>query len=639
MSLPVPSLGEKQFAELFEEVRSLIPRYAPEWTDHNFSDPGITVLDLLAWLAEMQHYFLDQVTERTLQKFLDLLGVKPQPSSAAEVAVTFEVDGTTIGSASVEPGTRLIARDPTTSERIPFETTTPEFAVHAVELASVRTSTATGLVEQIAFAAPDGIHFYPFGERAVPGDRCYIGVADPHGALAQAVPDRFAFTLCPYDSDLPAVEPPGPGYVWPVELDWEVWTGSRWKAVVVEDETLALSRGGAVTLESIEDWRSGRPAEVQATADLFWVRATIRSGAYDIVPRLDAVLLNTCRARHAKTIRNEVHSSTGLPLQVVELVHAGVLEETVRVTVDGEEWTVVGDLDESGPLDPHLWVDWARGELRFGDGVHGRLPARGFENIELIEYVVGGGPAGNVRPGLLSAFDGVGIDGVTVANRFASSGGSSAESRADALDRARRERKAVTRAITSDDVDWLAMRTPGVRLRRTHVLASFHPRYCHVRMPGCLTVVVLPYRHGPGLAVPTANLLENVRRHLAESVPVTTDVHVVSPWFVRIDVDVRVVGEPRTHRATLATRIELALQTYLDPIEGGDEGNGWEFGRAVHYSDLVAIVGRVAGVESVVELSFHTDQLESGGRRIDLPKTGLAYAGEIRITVDASEAT
>ncbi|HKJ66391.1 MAG TPA: putative baseplate assembly protein, partial [bacterium] len=89
MALPVQNLDNQTFSELFEEARKLIPRYAPEWTDHNLSDPGITLIDLFAWLAEMQLYYLNRVTDEHYLKFLKLLGEAPVPARSARVNVTF----------------------------------------------------------------------------------------------------------------------------------------------------------------------------------------------------------------------------------------------------------------------------------------------------------------------------------------------------------------------------------------------------------------------------------------------------------------------------------------------------------------------------------------------------------------------
>jgi baseplate J-like protein len=73
MSLPLPNLDDRTFADLMEELRARIPSLCPEWTDHNPSDPGITLLELFAWLTEMLLYRINRVPEETVRTFLDLL--------------------------------------------------------------------------------------------------------------------------------------------------------------------------------------------------------------------------------------------------------------------------------------------------------------------------------------------------------------------------------------------------------------------------------------------------------------------------------------------------------------------------------------------------------------------------------------
>ena len=66
--LPIPVLDDEGFQEIWEQARSMIPRLAPEWTDFNQHDPGITFLELFAFLKESQQYHLDQIGPRNLQK-------------------------------------------------------------------------------------------------------------------------------------------------------------------------------------------------------------------------------------------------------------------------------------------------------------------------------------------------------------------------------------------------------------------------------------------------------------------------------------------------------------------------------------------------------------------------------------------
>jgi hypothetical protein len=83
MPLPVPSLDDMRYDDLLAEARALIPRSFPAWTDHNPSDPGITLLELFAFLVEASLYQLDRVPERTLLRFAELTGVRRAAGESA----------------------------------------------------------------------------------------------------------------------------------------------------------------------------------------------------------------------------------------------------------------------------------------------------------------------------------------------------------------------------------------------------------------------------------------------------------------------------------------------------------------------------------------------------------------------------
>lgn len=73
MPLQLPDLDDRKYADLVEEARRLIPTCAPEWTNHNPSDPGITLIELFAYLTEMLLYSLNRVTDDNVRSFLKLL--------------------------------------------------------------------------------------------------------------------------------------------------------------------------------------------------------------------------------------------------------------------------------------------------------------------------------------------------------------------------------------------------------------------------------------------------------------------------------------------------------------------------------------------------------------------------------------
>ena len=89
--IPVPNLDDRTWKEFVDEAIRLIPKYCPEWTNHNPSDPGITLIELFAWLMEMSIYRLNKVTDKNFLAFLDLMGIEQQPPQPAVALLTFDL--------------------------------------------------------------------------------------------------------------------------------------------------------------------------------------------------------------------------------------------------------------------------------------------------------------------------------------------------------------------------------------------------------------------------------------------------------------------------------------------------------------------------------------------------------------------
>src|ERR1041384_1625695 len=81
--IPPPKLDDRTFHDIVEEAISMIPRYAPEWTNHNPSDPGITLIELAAWMTDLLIYRLNQVPDKNYVAFLNLLGIQPRAPRGA----------------------------------------------------------------------------------------------------------------------------------------------------------------------------------------------------------------------------------------------------------------------------------------------------------------------------------------------------------------------------------------------------------------------------------------------------------------------------------------------------------------------------------------------------------------------------
>jgi hypothetical protein len=122
MPINPPNLDDRTHRDIMDELRRLIPKYCPEWTDHNPSDPGITLLELYAWLTEMTIYKLNRVSDKTYVALLDLVGMSlllPQP---AETYLTFNASPVLEKTTIIPAGTQVATSQTEAVESVVFET-------------------------------------------------------------------------------------------------------------------------------------------------------------------------------------------------------------------------------------------------------------------------------------------------------------------------------------------------------------------------------------------------------------------------------------------------------------------------------------------------------------------------------------
>jgi hypothetical protein len=119
--IPPPKLDDRTFHDIVEEAISMIPRYSPEWTNHNPSDPGITLIELAAWMTDLLIYRLNQVPDKNYVAFLNLLGIKLRAPRAAKALVRFQLtEGAT--KQRVPRGTQVSTPQATEEHTVTFET-------------------------------------------------------------------------------------------------------------------------------------------------------------------------------------------------------------------------------------------------------------------------------------------------------------------------------------------------------------------------------------------------------------------------------------------------------------------------------------------------------------------------------------
>jgi hypothetical protein len=92
MPLQPPTVDDRKYQDLLDEALARIPVHNPEWTNFNKSDPGVTIIEVFAFLTESLFYRANLIPNRNRTKFLSLLGMPLQPAFAARGLVTFTND-------------------------------------------------------------------------------------------------------------------------------------------------------------------------------------------------------------------------------------------------------------------------------------------------------------------------------------------------------------------------------------------------------------------------------------------------------------------------------------------------------------------------------------------------------------------
>ena len=123
--LPKSDLDDRTFQDLVEECILRIPRYCPEWTNYNPGDPGITLVELFAWLTDQMMMRFNQVPRRQYVAFLEMLGVRLQPPSPAHTEITFYLTSTLPDRYAIATGTEAATLRTETEEAIVFSTDRP----------------------------------------------------------------------------------------------------------------------------------------------------------------------------------------------------------------------------------------------------------------------------------------------------------------------------------------------------------------------------------------------------------------------------------------------------------------------------------------------------------------------------------
>ncbi len=617
----LPIIDDRTYQEIIDEARSRIPRYTPEWTDQNDSDLGMTMVQLFAWLTEMQIYRMSKVPMLNYIKFLELVGIELEPAKPASARIEFPVlPAFAEPYVIVNAHTQVTTEEPDDDGQIIFET---DQALIAIKSRLDRLQAFDGFAYR-DISQENGdvtVGFEPFGHLANDGSAFLLGF---DGELP---PVTISLTLWveTEQHDFPVLQCTGEQLQPSVSADlaWEFWNGQEWRLLdVLKDESARMTRSGEVQLIGPAKDQMAPAALGKVTDQRYWIRARVTQSGYETAPRLLAIRTNTITATQAESIAFEVvGGSNGEVEQVVTLADAPVLAGSLELQVDEgsgfENWVEQPDFFGSGPDDLHYVLNRSTGEIRFGNGIQGRIPVanpRRPANFLALNYRVGGGVRGNLPEQSLKVLQTsiAGLDANAVGNLFPSAGGADEETFDQARQRAPQMLKSRERAVTAEDFELLAVRAANIA--RAKALPLFHPKFPGVEVPGVVSVVLVPEvdtSENPA-PVPSEGTLQTVCEFLNDRRLLTSEVYVIGPRYQQVTITAEVIAMENADLAQVKTDVLNSVTGYFDPITGGEDsslsepGSGWPFGGDIFYSLLYKRL-LIDGVKRVVSLTVSLD--------------------------------
>ncbi|ARI52156.1 putative baseplate assembly protein [Streptomyces sp. S8] len=647
MALPSPNLDDRRFQQLVDEAKRYVQQRSPEWTDHNVSDPGVTLIETFAYMVDQLLYRLNRVPDKNYAAFLDLLGVTLFPPTVARAEVDFWLSAPQPETVHLVAGTEVATARGETEEPVVF-TTSDDLPIVPSELVRLVTAPKTGDQTDRTGPLGAGKDIPCFSPRPEPGDALLFG-------LPTAVPRCIVAVRLDSRVEGVGVDPRQPPLV------WEAWDGARWVECATGDDTTGgLNRPGEV----IVFVPAGHTASVVAGTRAGWLRCRVTPAEpgqpfYSESPTIREAEVftvgGTAAVEHAETVYD-------VPLGVAEGV-AGQRFSVSRVPLlmDGDPpvvqvstaegwqiWTPVEHFGASAPGDRHVRIDAVSGEFAFPpevrepDGTmraYGAVPAKGAQ-LRVPRYRTGGGSAGNVARGAVSVLRSSVPYIARVDNREAASGGVDGETVENAKVRAPNILRVQERAVTARDYEVIAHEA-APSLRRVRCLPAVAGE------GGAVRVLVVPDAvpdAGGQLRfeqlIPSDQVLAAVARRLDERRLVGTRLAVEPPAYQGVTVVARLVAAAGEVDRVRAEALE-ALFGLIDPLRGGADGTGWPFGRPVQYGEVFAVLQGVRGAGLVEEVRLFPADPITGRRggavdRIDVAPGALVFSHQHQVIVTPS---
>jgi hypothetical protein len=626
MSLQTIQLDNLNWQQIVTAIRArIIPDSKGKWTFQAPVDPGVTLLELFAWLLDQRIYWMNQVPDPLVLSILSLLGEAPR---AAQAAVTV----LQLADSAIPPrdfpvaaaGTLMRLGD--TNPPILF-TLDQDLAVLPTQAISL---SVNGVDRTNDLSQGRSVALLPSGQTSSQirfllqlNKKMVVAAGNSFSLLLQLDTPLDVFPQWSFEA-VTGVAPPA-------TLTWSYTsTASRssvtFTSAQVEDGTAGLRRSGIVRFALPADWQPEAGTDPAITT--YAITLDIASAGYTFAPQLLGVKSNAVLAHHIWKRSVQPNTSNWLPLPGNVISLPGTtnfslwkeyppIEDSVQVTITGRDdkptaWTRVSDLSRSGPTDNVFVIDRSRAQISFGNGLTGRLPVLSAtaNPAIVVNYSAGAGLAGNVgensqwaavteKPGDPEPL-------FTAVNPAAGDGGTESETLQQAQHRSEASLNERNRAVSQLDYQNLAITTPGVAIRRAYAAIGYQSEFPCSTVPGAVTVFVVPYapRIQTDGSIPSGSFvpapqpdpgaLQAVQARLHTAKLLGGQVFVSAPIYRLVWLSLAIAVDSALS-AALRQEILTGLQTFLDPLVGGEQGNGWPFGDPLRPSALLKIAQDILG--------------------------------------------
>jgi len=587
LTLPMKPLA---FADLVNLGRSTIPSLGPKWTDHNVHDPGIMLMELVAWIAEAQMYSLARMRRDERQAFAHLLAVEPRGPVAAQGLLWPSGDDAPV----IDPGLVISAGSLATATRpeVPPFYTAKDVQLTPANLLRVETRYANGVLHDLTRVnVQQSTTFEPFGDASQAGARLTLSFElSPSASPTGNVPLSLGFEVVNAALS-PAAKQTAPKLLATLsDADGE-------RQLEIQDTTAGLLESGVLLL----------PVDrITPVAGRFQLILRSATGGFERPPRIGRIGINVLPIQQLNAVTNEVSPDFGqaLPgqqytLQQNGLVFTGSGKDALKVTIAENgvpfPWVQTNDLQLSGPNDRHFELDTDQGVLTFGNALNGRLVPKGAM-IE-VGYQVSDGAKGNIQPGVNWQVEGVAGGFV---NLESTAGGLDATTLDDLRDSARVQVNSVRPLVTAGDVEGAAKSFTDLGVTRAVELP-----YDPSQPIGDRVLVVTGPQDDPTAPIleESPEFLKAVRARIVPQLPVGQRLKVIGPSYVQIQITASLTSTRNTDPNSVRTNAVAELRSQLATVtaNGLDQ---WPLGRPVSVKSAQGWLRMVEGVALVQKVDL-----------------------------------